>query len=68
MIIQARLTAAHSRNVAALFIAASWVLTAVPEAQSKPDMNPPAPCILHLGGCQNYGPFLGPYCDTAPSI
>ena len=23
---------------------------------------------IHMGGCQNYGPFLGPYYDTAPSI
>ena len=23
---------------------------------------------LHMGGCQNYGPFLGPYCNTAPNI
>ena len=22
----------------------------------------------HMGGCQNYGPFLGPYNTTAPSI
>ena len=21
--------------------------------------------ILHLGGCQNYGPFLGPYYNMA---
>ena len=21
-----------------------------------------------MGGCQNYGPFLGPYCNTAPNI
>ena len=24
--------------------------------------------FLHLGGCQNYGPFLGPYYKTAPII
>ena len=24
--------------------------------------------FLHLGGCQNYGPFLGPYYNTAPII
>ena len=24
--------------------------------------------VLHLGGCQNYGPFLGPYYNTAPII
>ena len=23
---------------------------------------------LYVGGCQNYGPFLGPYYSTAPSI
>ena len=23
---------------------------------------------IHLGGCQNYGPFLGPYYSTAPNI
>ena len=23
---------------------------------------------IHMGGCQNYGPFLGPYCNTAPNI
>ena len=22
----------------------------------------------NMGGCQNYGPFLGPYYNTAPSI
>ena len=21
-----------------------------------------------MAGCQNYGPFLGPYCNAAPSI
>ena len=31
----------------------------------------PAPLGLlkiHMGGCQNYGPFLDPYYNTAPSI
>ena len=23
---------------------------------------------LHMGGCQNYGPFLDPYYNTAPNI
>ena len=23
---------------------------------------------MHVGGCQNYGPFLGPYYNTAPII
>ena len=23
---------------------------------------------LDIGGCQNYGPFLGPYYNTAPII
>ena len=23
---------------------------------------------FQMGGCQNYGPFLGPYYDTAPII
>ena len=23
---------------------------------------------LHMGGCQNYGPLLGPYYNTAPTI
>ena len=23
---------------------------------------------LHVGGCQNYGPFLGPYYNTALDI
>ena len=23
---------------------------------------------VHMGGCQNYGPFLGPYYSTAPMI
>ena len=23
---------------------------------------------LHMGGCQKYGPFLGPYYNTAPNI
>ena len=22
----------------------------------------------YVGGCQNYGPFLGPYSSTAPNI
>ena len=22
----------------------------------------------HMGGCQNYGPFLGPYYDTGPNL
>ena len=22
----------------------------------------------YMGGCQNYGSFLGPYCNTAPNI
>ena len=22
----------------------------------------------YMGGCQNYGPFLGPYYSTAPNI
>ena len=25
-------------------------------------------CHAELGGCQNYGPFLGPYYNTAPNI
>ena len=24
--------------------------------------------MVHMGGCQNYGPFLGPYYNTAPYI
>ena len=24
--------------------------------------------IAYMGGCQNYGPFLGPYYNTAPNI
>ena len=23
---------------------------------------------LYMGGCQNYGPFLGPWYNTAPTI
>ena len=23
---------------------------------------------VYMGGCQNYGPFLGPYYNTAPDI
>ena len=23
--------------------------------------------FIHMGGCQNYGPFLGPYYITAPN-
>ena len=23
---------------------------------------------IYMGGCQNYGPFLGPYYNTAPII
>ena len=28
---------------------------------------PKGPCG-YMGGCQNYGPFLGPYYNTAPNI
>ena len=24
--------------------------------------------LHHLGNCQNYGPFLGPYFDTGPNL
>ena len=24
--------------------------------------------IVYVGGCQNYGPFLAPYYNTAPNI
>ena len=24
--------------------------------------------VSYMGGCQNYGPFLGPYYNTAPII
>ena len=24
--------------------------------------------LIYMGGCQNYGPFLGPYYNTAASI
>ena len=24
--------------------------------------------IVYMGGCQNYGPFWGPYYSTAPTI
>ena len=24
--------------------------------------------VLNMGGCQNYGPVLGPYYNTAPII
>ena len=28
-----------------------------------------AACLAsHMGGCQNYGPFFGPYYNTAPNI
>ena len=23
--------------------------------------------VIHMGDCQNYGPFLGPYYNTAPN-
>ena len=26
------------------------------------------PVHIYMGGCQNYGPFLGPYYNTAPII
>ena len=25
-------------------------------------------CLIHMGGCQNDGPFLGPHYNTAPNI
>ena len=28
----------------------------------------PCNCLHYLGGCQNYGTFLGPYYSTAPNI
>ena len=41
------------------------------ERINRPDRNNgcggPYLC-LHIGGCQNYGPFLGPYYSTAPII
>ena len=24
--------------------------------------------LLYMGGCQNYGPFLGPYYNTGPNL
>ena len=24
--------------------------------------------VFYMGGCQNYGPFLDPYYNTAPNI
>ena len=29
---------------------------------------PGGKCEDHMGGCQNYGPFLDPYYNTAPNI
>ena len=30
-------------------------------------MSIPFVCLyIYMGGCQNYGPFLGPYYNTAP--
>ena len=29
---------------------------------------PSTKSFIYMGGCQNYGPFLGPYYNTAPSI
>ena len=40
--------------------------------ESKPGLFPrprnaeTADLFLHMGGCQNYGPCLGPYYNTAP--
>ena len=28
----------------------------------------PSRIVLYMGGCQNYGSFLGPYYNTAPII
>ena len=25
-------------------------------------------CLQHMGDCQNYGPFLGPYYNTGPDL
>ena len=35
--------------------------------QGKPH-HPPNKHITHVGGCQDYGPFLDPYYTTAPNI
>ena len=32
------------------------------------ELGPPIFGNSHMGGCQNYGPFLGPYYNTAPII
>ena len=39
------------------FMAASWASFGLAAGSES-----------HMGGCQNYGPFLGPYYDTAPII
>ena len=37
--------------------------------QGRKDTNVPTfRLLLYMGGCQNYGPFLGPYYNTAPII
>ena len=34
----------------------------------KPHKSPDTPSTPHIGGCQNYGPILEPYYNTAPNI
>ena len=44
------------------------VWSPVYEAMESPEPFGEASRIHHMGGCQNYGPFLGPYYKTAPII
>ena len=38
-------------------------------ARKPVSLQAPYRCIyIYMGGCQNYGPFLGPYYNTAPNI
>ena len=39
-----------------------------PEAWSKKLAATANSQTTHVGGCQNYGPFLGPYYNAAPNI
>ena len=41
-----------------------WGFRALRSADPQPDL----PSIPHPGGCQKYGPFLGPHYNTAPNI
>ena len=43
-----------------------WVIV-INLLTTSPDP-PSGVAVLHVGGCQNYGPLLDPYYNTTPNI